>query len=168
MSNRTRRGLVFIALILLPFIIGLLFTYQVIKIDFPTDMAIQPSIGYQEGPRGLPSEGSVPVQGLSLVLDHLPANPVPQDEVSLQRGQILYSTHCALCHGSAGLGDGPLSGYYGDRPPSDLTSPSVNAQFDGSLYRTISLGFSRMPPLAENLTPRERWDVINYLRTLAR
>jgi hypothetical protein len=23
-----------------------------------------------------------------------------------------------------------------------------------------------MPPLAENLTPRERWDVINYLREL--
>jgi mono/diheme cytochrome c family protein len=23
-----------------------------------------------------------------------------------------------------------------------------------------------MPALAENLTPRERWDVVNYVRTL--
>lgn len=168
MSTRARRGLIFIGLILLPFIVGLLFTYQIFKIDFVTDMADQPSIGYQEGPRLLPPEGSVPFQGQSLALDHIPANPVPADEVSLQRGQILYSIHCELCHGSAGQGDGPLSVSYGDRPPSYLTGPSVSAQFDGTLYRTISQGFSRMPSLAENLTPRERWDVINYLRTLAR
>lgn len=167
MNTRARRGLVFIGLLLLPFVVGLLFTYQVIKFEFPTNMADQPAVDYQEGPRLLPPEGAVPVQGKSLVLDHLPANPVPADEVSLQRGKILYTIHCALCHGEGGRGDGPLASYYGDRPPSDLTAPNVSAQFDGSLYRTITQGFSRMPSLAENLTPRERWDVINYLRTLA-
>ena len=34
------------------------------------------------------------------------------------------------------------------------------------MYSIITKGFQGMPSLAENLTPRERWDVINYLRQL--
>ncbi len=129
-------------------------------------MADQPSIGYQEGPRLMPPEGAVPIQGQGLVLDTLPANPVLADEVSLQRGQILYTIHCALCHGHGGLGDGPIAEYYENDPPPELIGRNISAQFDGALYRTITLGQKSMPPLAENLTPRERWDVINHVRTL--
>jgi hypothetical protein len=168
MSAQTRRGLVFIGLVLLPFVVGLLFTYQVIRLDFQTDMADQPALDYQDGPRLPLPDGVVPIHGQSLVLDHLPENIVPSDEVSLQRGEILYGIHCTLCHGLTGGGDGSLAKYYGNRPPSDLTGPGVKGQFDGGLYRTLTQGFSRMPPMAENLTPRERWDVINYMRTLAK
>lgn len=166
MSERTRRGLIFIGLVLLPFIIGLLLTYQVITVAFPTDMQFQPSIDYQEGPRLLPPEGAVSTLGQTLVVDALPRNPVAIDEVSLQRGKILYSIHCALCHGQNGMGDGPLTEFYEDRPPSDLTARNIAAQFDGTLFRTISQGLGQMPALSENLTARERWDVINYVRTL--
>ena len=108
MSERTRRGLIFIGLVLLPFIVGLLITYQIITVAFPTDMQFQPSIDYQEGPRLLPPADAVSTLGQLLVPDALPSNPVPIDEVSLQRGEILYSIHCALCHGDSGQGDGPL------------------------------------------------------------
>lgn len=166
MSRRTKRGLIFIALVLSPFIIGLLFTFELLKINFPTDMADQPSIGYQEGPRLLPPVGAVSLHAEPIVLDTLPTNPIPLDSVSLQRGEILYSLHCSLCHGDTGQGDGPISIYYEKQPPSDLTAPHITFMFDGNLYRTISQGFGQMPGLSENLTPRERWDVINYLRIL--
>lgn len=166
MSERAWRGLIFIGLVLLPFIVGPLLTYEIIKIDLPTDMADQPSIGYQEGPRLAPPERSVPTTGKAMVVDTLPINPIVADETSLQRGEILFSLHCALCHGQAGQGDGPLASYYEERPLRPLTTTNVTAQFDGQLFRTISDGFSRMPPQSEGLLPRERWDVINYLRTL--
>ncbi|MGD2155400.1 MAG: cytochrome c [Anaerolineales bacterium] len=166
MSRRLRRGLAFIALVLLPFIIGLLFTFEIVKIWFPTDMTEQPWTNFQEGPQILPPEGSVPIQGETIVLDVALTNPIPPDEVSLQRGELLYQFHCALCHGENGSGDGPLAEHYPERPPSDLTLPHVAGQFDSSLYRTIATGLGLMPGLSENLTPRERWDVINYLRTL--
>lgn len=166
MSERAWRGLIFIGLVILPFIVGPLFTYEIIKIDFPTDMADQPSVGYQEGPRLLPPERSVPITGKTIVLDTLPINPILADETSLQRGEILYSIFCALCHGDRGQGDGPLAVHYEERPLRPLTSANITAQFDGQLFRTITEGFSRMPPQAEALSPRERWDVINYLRTL--
>lgn len=166
MSERAWRGLIFIGLVLLPFVVGPLITFEVIKVDVPTNMADQPSVGRQEGPRLLPPERSVPVTGQTIVLDTLPVNPIAADETSLQRGQILFSIDCALCHGDRGQGDGPLAKHFEERPIRPLTSSSVTAQFDGQLFRTISEGYSRMPPQAEALSPRERWDVINYLRSL--
>ena len=165
MNARQRRGLMIIGLVVTPFIIGILFTYEIIKIPFPTNMAFQPSVDYQEGPRILPPVGSVSVLGLSLIPEEFPVNPVPADEVSLQRGAILYDIHCKSCHGALGHGDGPLSHYF-DRTPQNLTAAQITGEFDGSVYLTIVQGFGQMLSLAENLTTRERWDVINYVRTL--
>lgn len=165
MSPRLQRGLVIIGLMLTPFIVGLLLTFEIIKIPFPTNMADQPSVDYQEGPRLAEPKGVVPVQGLSVIPEEFPDNPVPSDEVSLQRGAILYAIHCQLCHGAQGQGDGPLAQYF-DRTPQNLTTTQISDEFDGSVYLTILQGFGQMPSLAENLTPRERWDVINYVRTL--
>lgn len=165
MNPRLRRGLAFIAIVLTPFIVGMLFTFEIIKIPFPTNMADQPSIDYQEGPRILPPEGAVPVSGLSVIPEEFPVNPILADETSLQRGAILYGIHCQVCHGVQGHGDGPLAKYF-DRTPQNLTAAQITKEFDGSVYLTITQGFGQMPSLAENLTVRERWDVINYVRTL--
>jgi len=166
MSIRARRGLIIIGVFLAPFIVALLLTYQVIWIPLPTDMADSPAVGYQEGPRIAPPSGSVPIQGQAVIPEEFPSNPLPADEVSLQRGEILFSIHCALCHGAQGRGDGPLAGYFTDTP-ARLSGPEASAEFDGSVYLMITKGVGEMPPLAENLTVRERWDVINFIRTLA-
>jgi len=164
-NPRLRRGLVIIGLALTPFCVGLLFTFEIIKVSYPSDMSDQPSVLAQEAPRQLPPDSAVSIQGLPVIPEEFPVNPVPGDEVSLQRGAILYGIHCQLCHGAQGHGDGPLAGYF-DRTPENLTGPQTTAEFDGSVYLTIVQGFGEMPALAENLTPRERWDVVNYVRTL--
>lgn len=164
MSRRTRRGLLIIAALLTPFALGLLLTYQVIRIRFPTDMQFSPAIGYQEGPRISPPVGAVALQGEAVIPEEFPNNPVAADGNSIQRGAILYSIHCQLCHGAGGQGDGPLSTYFA-RTPENLVGAKTAAEFDGSVYLVIINGFGEMPALAENLTVQERWDVINYLRT---
>ncbi len=165
MNPRLRRGLIILGVVFTPFVVALLFTYEFIKIPFTTEMADQPSVGYQEGPRILPPDGAVPVQGLSVIPEEFPVNPVPADEVSLQRGKILYDIHCEVCHGALGRGDGPLADFF-DRTPQNLTGPQISAEFYGSVYLTIVQGFGQMLSLDEDLTPRERWDVVNYVRTL--
>lgn len=165
LDRRLQRGLLMIGVVLTPFVVGLLFTFEVIKVWFPTDMAEQISIGENEGPQRPSPAGAVPLSGLPVIPDELPVNPVPGDAVSLQRGAILYGIHCQLCHGPEGHGDGPLATYF-DRTPQNLTGPQTSAEFDGSVYLTIVQGFGEMPTLAGDLTNRERWDIINYLRTL--
>lgn len=166
MSTRARRGLIIIAILLSPFVVGLLLTYQVIRVPFASDMSSNPAFDYQEGPRRLPAAGAVPLQGEAILGEEFPSNPVPADENSLQRGKILFSIHCALCHGEQGRGDGPLGVYFA-RIPADLSSPATAEEFDGSVYLAILQGYGQMPSLAENLSVGERWDVINYVRTLA-
>jgi mono/diheme cytochrome c family protein len=167
MSTRARRGLIIIGLLILPFIVGLLLTYQVIRIPLPTNMDNSLAVGYQAGPRIAPPNGAVPIQGEALIADEVPVNPIPADAVSLQHGEILYHIHCALCHGETGHGDGPLAHYFA-RLPTNLAGSQTAAEFDALAYLAILQGFGQMPSLAENLTVRERWDIINYTHRLSR
>ncbi|RME60686.1 MAG: cytochrome c [Caldilineae bacterium] len=164
-----RRILITLIILATPFVIGLALTYEVIQVDFPSFMEDQQSIGYREGPRLLPPEGSIPISGVELPPDgDLPTNPVAATPQSIARGKVFFDVHCAVCHGEDGKGDGPVAQYF--KPPAsdvaDLTEDRIIREDDGLIYLTVSAGFQGMPPLGENLTPRERWDVINYLRTL--
>lgn len=165
MNTRIQRGLIYIVVLFFPFAVGLFFTFQIVEIPFPTDMSDHPASAYQIRPRADDPDGAVPIGGLAVVPGEVPTNPVPRDETSLQRGKILYSVHCQLCHGEYGHGNGSLSAYF-SRTPQNLTGSKITEEFDGTVYLTIWEGFGQMPSLAENLTTREIWDIVNYVRTL--
>jgi len=146
----------------------MVFTYDIIKIDWISFMEIQPSYGTQEHPRPVPAN-SIPVEGPAFIPGAgAPANPVAADETSIARGSQLFAIHCQLCHGDEGQGTGPIAAFLIEKKPADLSSELVQSKDDGTLFLTISNGSGSgfMPALNENLTVRERWDVVNFLRTL--
>jgi mono/diheme cytochrome c family protein len=164
-----KRLLIVLAVLAVAVVGFVLVTYEVIGVDFTSFMEDQPSIGYQEAPRRLPAEGAVPLsQPAYLDGNQVPANPVPADAVSLQRGAILFSLNCAVCHGARGQGDGPITKFWREdaRRPANLTDPSIGQLPAGTLYRIVTQGLGGMPPLRENMTEREYWDVINYVQSL--
>jgi len=146
----------------------LLFTYDVIKIDWPSFMEIQPSYRPMENPLP-PPERSIPIEGAVYVPNSqvLPENPMQADDASLARGKELFAINCQMCHGVTGDGNGPIAAFLIKFKPANLTSPLIKAFPDGQIFMTITNGVpDRMPPLNENLTVSERWDVVNYVRTL--
>jgi mono/diheme cytochrome c family protein len=145
--------------------ISLLFFYEVIQIPFPTQMAEQDSTGYVQGPRLAAPAEAIPVQGPVLVAGQPASEPVPSTAASLQRGQVLFDIHCALCHGEAGTGDGPLAKYFMPHP-ADLTGERVEELPDDIFFLVIREGRGIMPALAENLSPTECWDIINHVHSL--
>lgn len=163
-------------------IIGALaiFAFDVVKIDWISFMEIQPSYGSQEKPLPVPPQ-SVPVEGPAYVPDSgAPTNPVPADETSIARGAELFNINCTQCHGVDGKGNGTIAAFLVKKKPADLTSGLIQSKSDGTLFLSISNGIfnpnntlfpdvefsGQMPPMNENLTVRERWDVVNYIRTL--
>lgn len=142
-----------------------LFLYDIVRIDFPTNMADQWSIGYEQGPRLAAPVAAVPLQGPVLIAGRPATAPVAPSAESLQRGQVLYGYNCQVCHGPGGQGDGPLSGYFTPKP-FDLTSDTVQKLPDDEIFMVITQGRDPMPSLAENLSPEERWDMVNYVRSL--
>jgi putative copper resistance protein D len=93
---------------------------------------------------------------------------VPYSALSIAKGARLYQQHCAVCHGESGYGDGPAA--RGLRPkPADLTAKHTADHTVGDIFWWLTHGIrgSLMPGFEDRLTEEERWDVINFLRTLA-
>jgi len=154
------------AVILLIIGVLALFAFDVVKIDWVSFMELQPSYASQEKPLPVPPR-SIPVEGPAYIPGNgAPTNPVPADKTSIARGAELFNINCKMCHGETGQGTGTIAAFLIKKKPADLTSLLVQSKSDGTLFLTISNGFGFMPPMNENFTVRERWDLVNYVRTL--
>ena len=133
-----------------------------------------------QGSRTIPAR-SIPIEGAAYIpANGAPENPVPADETSIARGAEIFSINCVMCHGETGQGTGTIAAFLVKKKPADLSSPLIQSKSDGNLFISITNGvfnpdnslfpdvnFSgQMPPMNDNLSVRERWDVINYIRTL--
>ena len=92
-------------------------------------------------------------------------NPLPPTADAVKRGADLFLRDCVQCHGTAGHGDGPQSASLQPRP-ADLASTRVQSQTDGALFWKMTQGRGMMPAAA-TLGDRDKWAVVNFLRTLA-
>jgi mono/diheme cytochrome c family protein len=95
-------------------------------------------------------------------------DPVPPDQRSLASGKQIYAQYCETCHGETGRGDGPTGLRLVPRPADLQIHMAPGVHSDGELFYWISYGYpnSAMPAWHNTLSEQERWDVINYARTL--
>ena len=95
-------------------------------------------------------------------------NPVPSNQETLAAAQMLFQDNCVLCHGEKGLGDGPGAKTIKVKP-ANFTDPKVQAsETDGSLFWKMSNGRGPMPAWKDELTDKERWELVNYIRKLGK
>jgi mono/diheme cytochrome c family protein len=95
------------------------------------------------------------------------ANPLPDDQATIDKGKAVFTAQCLTCHGETGVGNGPGAK---DLPkhPGDLTSRGVQDQSDGSLFWKISTGRTPMTAFQGTLSAEERWQVIRFVRTFGK
>ena len=138
--------------------------------------------GHPTAPAGFhPAEGSVPVNGLDPEIGRMDVeaaaaivNPRdPKDFRSLENGREQYEIFCATCHGSTGMGDGPVSLTGPIKGPFAGVFPLVGlvtARSDGYIYNVIRVGGGGFPGLRmpgyQRIPPQDRWDIVNYVRFL--
>ncbi len=126
--------------------------------------------------RGNP-EFSVPIYGTAVsaletsyrpmpgVIDSMASlvNPTPISEASLHNGRKYYQVNCTVCHGDKGAGDGPATKF--GMPGITLTAGPALERTDGYIYGIIRNGRGAMPSY-NRVEEMERWDVVNYIRSL--
>jgi mono/diheme cytochrome c family protein len=99
---------------------------------------------------------------------------VAKDDKSVGRGRALYlRLECGGCHGADGRKTGFLQdAKYHPVPIRDLTAPWTfrggNRAEDIWLRLTTGLAGSAMPAYVDATTHAERWDLVNYLDSIAR
>ncbi|MEO7713263.1 MAG: cytochrome c [Gemmatimonadaceae bacterium] len=91
-------------------------------------------------------------------------NPAPADARSLHNGRMYYQINCAVCHGEAGKGDGPIMATKVIYPPP-LVGASAESRSDGYLWAIMRNGRGAMPAY-NRIEELDRWDVVNYVRGL--
>ena len=91
-------------------------------------------------------------------------NPVSPTAESLARGEQLYLRMCAVCHGETGLGNGSVT-QVGMLPMPIISSQAIGYT-DGYLYGMIRVGRGLMPPYGHQIGHFDRWNIVNYVRSL--
>lgn len=91
-------------------------------------------------------------------------NPVEPTAESLARGEELYLRTCAVCHGEQGFGNGTVT--QAGMVAFPLISPQAVAYTDGYLYGMIRVGRGLMPPYGHQVGHFDRWNIVNYVRSL--
>ncbi|WP_395717333.1 c-type cytochrome [Prosthecobacter sp.] len=100
------------------------------------------------------------------------SDPLVFNEAFLKRGEQRYNIHCAVCHGTSGNGKGVTSKYgiltaFNLQQPGAL-DPANAAAFraDGAIFDVITNGKGLMGGYGGNITVRDRWAIVAYIRAL--
>jgi mono/diheme cytochrome c family protein len=91
--------------------------------------------------------------------------PFPITEKVLRRGQERFNIFCAVCHDRAGTGDGMIK-RRGFTPPPSFHIPRLRQARVGYFFRVMTRGYGAMPDYAAQVTPRDRWNIVAYIRAL--
>ena len=130
-----------------------------------------------EGGRGISykANGSVPYYYANTEEDRTRAiaeiinNPYPITKSGLEKGKQLYNIQCAICHGEKGDGAGYLvrddGGKYPVQPANFLLDDLINSS-NGRYYHTLIHGRNLMGGYSDKLSYEERWNVIQYIRSI--
>ncbi len=102
------------------------------------------------------------------VISAMPSIPVPQKSPDLKRGEALFTTNCASCHGATAMGDG-IAGAQMDPAPTNFHDVErYQARSVYGLFNTITLGVADtgMASFA-HLDEQSRWDLAFYVGHIA-
>ena len=94
-------------------------------------------------------------------------NPVQTSAEGLKSAAKLFKENCAACHGAKGAGNGPLAGALADKPMNFTNMKAMKSVPDGELFWKMTTGRLPMPSWAQ-FSDKQRWELVNYVRTLAK
>jgi mono/diheme cytochrome c family protein len=94
-------------------------------------------------------------------------NSIPASPESHARGEKLYLQYCSKCHGINGNGAGPSAHGFSTDPRQLWAWYKADESADPYLFWFITNGRSDMPPWGVILSEDQRWDLVNYIKTLA-
>jgi mono/diheme cytochrome c family protein len=90
------------------------------------------------------------------------------------KGKAKYQEVCASCHGATGKGDGPAAAGLPVKPRNHTDAAYMGKLKDQQIFDTIKKGGQAMgksplmPPWGGQLSDAQIWDLVAYIRTLAR
>jgi len=99
------------------------------------------------------------------------AVPNPYDSLSktdMEEAERLYLINCGICHGTDLKGNGPIyndgKGPYPAQPKNLIGDPVVSVMPAGQMFYSLAYGKNLMGSYASQLSRKQRWQVIAYIK----
>jgi len=108
------------------------------------------------------ADGKIPLEAVNQV------NPVKPSPESLSRAKKVYGYECAACHGDDGAGAGALAKSMKSKMADFRDPTSLKSLSDGELFYIIEKGKGEMEGEGPRLKPDDTWNLVNYLRSMAK
>jgi mono/diheme cytochrome c family protein len=98
-------------------------------------------------------------------------NPVPAlDSADMVEAHRLYLVNCGICHGSKLDGNGPLykggDGPFPAKPATLVGDVKYEEMPEGQMFYSVTYGKNKMGSYASQLSTRQRWMVIDYVKSM--
>jgi mono/diheme cytochrome c family protein len=95
-------------------------------------------------------------------------NPLEPGSINMKEAERLYLINCGICHGAKLDGNGPLF-KGGDGPytaaPKNFTDAEMIAMPEGKMFHSVTYGKGQMGSYASQLSTKQRWMVIAYIKS---
>jgi mono/diheme cytochrome c family protein len=114
-----------------------------------------------------PLVGPAPVPADTVEFQSRPVTAPAVTLVLLERGQERYRIYCVPCHSELGDGHGMIV-QRGFPPPPSLQSDPLRSAPPQHIYDVITRGYGVMYPLADRVSPADRWAIAAYIFALGR
>lgn len=86
----------------------------------------------------------------------------------MKETERIYLINCGICHGAKLDGNGPLwkdgDGPYPSKPATLVGDAKYEAMPDGQMFYSLTYGKNLMGSYASQLTAKQRWEVITYIK----
>jgi mono/diheme cytochrome c family protein len=80
----------------------------------------------------------------------------------------LYLVNCGICHGTKLDGNGPLyndgKGPFGAKPATLVGDAKYTAMSEGTMFHSVTYGKNAMGSYASQLSTKQRWMIISYIK----
>jgi hypothetical protein len=83
----------------------------------------------------------------------------------VDRGEERYNIFCTPCHDKTGNGNGMVV-QRGYRQPPSMHIDRLRQIEAGHFFDVMTNGFGAMPDYRAQITPRDRWNIVAYIRAL--
>ena len=97
-------------------------------------------------------------------------NPVKATSESIEAGKTAYNKYCKFCHNEDATGNGALAPK-DTHPPNLIDAKWDHGSTDGEIFENIKDGIGPkfdMKPMKAKMKDEDIWNVVNYLRSLAK
>lgn len=95
-------------------------------------------------------------------------NPLNADSIDMTETERKYLINCGICHGAKLDGNGPLwkdgNGPFPAKPANLATDAKYIAMTEGTMFHSITYGKNTMGSYASQLSTKQRWEVIAYIK----